>query len=102
LILNEAISNSFKHAFRSRTQGNICVRLRQSADGTFELSVEDDGVGLPPEVTPETSSSLGLRLILILANQLHGTLEIRRHPGTTIILTVKSHPGQEANANHAT
>ncbi len=100
LILNEAISNSLKHAFRNRTQGNISVRLRHAADGAFELSVEDDGVGLPRELEVETCNSLGLRLILILANQLQGTLEIRRQPGTTILLTAKPHSGREEKSEH--
>ena len=89
LILNEAISNSLKHAFPNRREGNICVSLRQSPAGDLELCVQDDGVGLPAGFDWENCSSLGLRLIRILADQLQGTAKFSAGPGTTITLTAR-------------
>ncbi len=87
LIINEAVTNSLKHAFPSQPQGNIWVRLRQSADSVITLCVQDDGLGLPAGIDLVHPSTLGLRLILILAEQLHGNLEFCSHPGTTMTLT---------------
>jgi PAS domain S-box-containing protein len=97
LILNEAVSNSLEHAFRGQPRGNIWVRLRQADEGELILSVQDDGIGLADELETEHPSSLGLRLIRILADQLHGTIEIRRHPGTTITLSTRPNAGEKAN-----
>lgn len=97
LILNEAVSNSLKHAFRGQPRGNIWVRLRQTDDGELILSVQDDGIGLADETETEHPSSLGLRLIRILGDQLHGTIEINRHPGTTITLSTRPEAGEKAD-----
>jgi len=100
LILNEAISNSLEHAFPNRKEGNIWVRLRHLADGALELTVQYDGVGLAQEFDREHCSSLGLHLILSLAEQLHGTVEIRRQPGTTVTLTAMPDRKWEGNKDH--
>src|SRR5208337_2616008 len=46
LIVTELVTNSFKHAFHEQRQGEISVAIRQE-DGTFTLSVKDNGAGLP-------------------------------------------------------
>jgi two-component sensor histidine kinase len=51
-----------------------------------ELSVADDGVGLPPDVEIKKATSLGLQLVQILADQLQATLEIHQDSGTTICI----------------
>jgi two-component sensor histidine kinase len=89
LILNEAVSNSLKHAFRNQRQGNIWVRLRQDGDGVITLSVQDDGVGMPAQVDEEHPTTLGLRLILILAEQLHAPIRFSHGPGATLTLTTQ-------------
>ena len=60
-------------------------------DGECVLVVGDNGVGLPPELDIETSSSLGLQLVNILVRQLQGSLEIDRHKGATFKLTFPEH-----------
>ena len=46
------------------------------------LRVSDDGVGLPTQLDPSQSNSLGLELIGDLARQLNSTIEVRREGGT--------------------
>lgn len=87
LIMNELLTNAFKYAFRGRERGRIAVAFRQSPEGIRELSVEDDGVGIPSERADEPSgNSLGLRIVEVLTHQLDGTL--RREPcsGTRMVL----------------
>ena len=89
LILNELISNSLKHAFRGRSQGEVRIVLHRSPDGTVCLCVSDDGVGLPPELDWRQSESLGLRLVQMLTRQLNATMEQNCDNGTEFQLTFK-------------
>jgi len=75
LIVNEALSNAFKHAFRGRMHGEILVSARQE-DGNIHISIRDNGTGIPKDVDISRGTSLGLKLIRSLVQQLHGTLEI--------------------------
>ncbi len=84
LIVNELLSNALKHAFVGRKEGKIDVSLTASEEGRINLTVSDDGVGLPPGFDIDKTGTLGLRLIKILAeDQLQGTLEIISKEGTT-------------------
>lgn len=89
LILNELISNTFKHAFRGRPHGEVRIALHRSPDGTVCLCVSDDGVGLPPGLDWRQSESLGLRLVQMLTRQLNATMELNCDNGTEFQLTFK-------------
>ena len=82
LILNELISNACKHGFPNGT-GEVKLTLRNKPGGRCSLLVEDNGQGIPSDLDLNTSKSLGLRLVRLLANQIHGSFEVRRSdPGT--------------------
>lgn len=82
LILNELVTNIYKHGFRGKESGRIVVGLRETGEGDILLSVSDNGVGLPEDFDPESSSSLGLTLISTLVRQLDGTLEYDSEAGS--------------------
>jgi two-component sensor histidine kinase len=73
LILNEVLSNAFKHAFPEGRDGSITVRLAATGDGRGRLVVEDDGVGFDPAIP---AKGIGQRLIRALTDQLSGTSEM--------------------------
>ena len=84
LIINELLSNALKHAFEGRDEGKIEVSLTASEDGRANLTVSDDGVGLPLGFDIDTSKTLGLRLVKILTeDQLQGTLKVTSDGGAT-------------------
>jgi two-component sensor histidine kinase len=87
LILNELVTNSFKHAFRGRAQGQLTTALSIGPDGRVSLRVRDDGVGLPAGMDWRQSRSLGLQLIHMLAGQLSATVEVRTEGGTEFEIT---------------
>mgnify|MGYP000112019950 CR=1 FL=1 len=84
LILNELFTNALKHAFVNRQGGTVTVSLRTDARGTLLLSVKDDGIGLPAHVDFEKSPSLGLRLVKMLAGQLHARVDVQTDKGTAV------------------
>jgi two-component sensor histidine kinase/ligand-binding sensor domain-containing protein len=75
LIVNELVSNALKHAFPGGRDGALKVVLRQEDGGGCELRVEDNGVGLPPELDFRRTSSLGLKLVTTLTQQIKGEME---------------------------
>jgi len=88
LILSELISNCLKHAFADRAAGTVTVRASLGAstdtDSTVSLTVTDDGAGLPQGFDIASAWTLGLRLIISLTRQLHGTLRVESpREGTT-------------------
>lgn len=79
LILNEAISNSYKYAFPDR-EGIIEISFNLE-DDLYVLVVRDNGIGLPKDYDVTKNSSLGLQLIVTLAEQLDAELTWLREEG---------------------
>jgi PAS domain S-box-containing protein len=100
IIVNELVSNSFKHAFPGRDKGEIQIKLQreegEDCSSTFVLSVSDNGVGIPENLDIEDLESLGLQLVTSLVDQLDGELELKRNNGTefTIRFTVTEKDNQ--------
>ncbi|HLP16257.1 MAG TPA: sensor histidine kinase [Bacteroidota bacterium] len=95
LIVTELVSNAMKYAFPGQNPcGTISVTLccLPEARAKFCLTVSDDGIGLPSGVDPETASSLGLKLVGILTEQLWGSIEIRRTQGTEFVIVFSEAP----------
>jgi two-component sensor histidine kinase len=88
LIANELITNATKYAYQGDQRGTIWVRVLRGADDVIELSVRDEGQGLPADFDLHSTSGLGLRIIRALSTQLNAKVEIRRlDPGTDFVLT---------------
>jgi len=75
LILNELVTNSLKHGFRTRDSGTIHVSTVQR-EGTVHISVADDGEGLPDNFNIEKVKTLGLQICTVLSRQLSGTFTL--------------------------
>jgi PAS domain S-box-containing protein len=88
LILNELMTNALKHAFPAGRAGQICMNLSRKAHGACVLEISDDGVGLAPGSVDGTS--LGLRIVRLLARQLNGEFAIESTDhGTRACLTME-------------
>jgi len=88
LIINELVSNSLKHAFKDRFNGKINVKMRKN-NGLIILKVADNGVGIPDNFQIEKASTLGLKLVKTLVNQLEGALVIEIKNETSFNVTFK-------------
>ena len=82
LIINELVTNSLKYAFPSRLSGTIQVACHRSGEGRYTLAVRDDGVGLPDGFEITHCTSLGLKLVAGLVEQLEGDLLVDGRQGT--------------------
>ena len=76
LILNELITNSFKHAFRERDKGHIELAIHQVGEKEFDMRYVDDGVGMSMEKLGEDNDTLGVSLIESLVEQLNGFMTV--------------------------
>lgn len=85
LLLNELLTNAYKHAFKKRKKGNIFIRLVEKND-TIKLTVKDDGVGLPEDFDMKKSRSLGIRLVSTLVKQLEAEFDVQSKNGTIFII----------------
>ena len=85
LIVNELLTNAFKHAFTDTREGRIWLRLR-ARERLLELTIEDNGRGMDRAETA-ARTPLGLGLVATLAEQLDATLECDSGPGTRLRLT---------------
>jgi len=104
MIVNELVINALKYAFpmeRSGLKGEdnrILVAISHDHD-TFTLSVADNGVGLPPELDLNTTTTLGLSLVQMLGqHQLGGRYEVNQIGGTRFTLTFSLHEGKKTYA----
>jgi PAS domain S-box-containing protein len=86
LILNELVSNALKYAFPGGREGRIEVKFAQAADETYELTVCDDGVGLPEGFDFRNTKSLGYQLVDLLVDQVKGRLEVGSGRGVSVSL----------------
>ena len=86
LIVNELVSNALKHGFADRRQGSIWVSLVRDADDNVELSISNDGAGIPEEQSLDRTGALGLQLVHLLTRQPHGRLDVQRSNPTRFTL----------------
>ena len=85
LLVSEAVGNALRHAYPEGRSGRVRVGLRRTGDG-FELSVADDGVGIPPGTPP---TGFGLTVAQLMAQQLRGRLETdAAQPGVRLSVVV--------------
>ncbi|MBX3576215.1 MAG: ATP-binding protein [Rhizobiaceae bacterium] len=82
LLVNEVVTNAFKHAFADRTSGRLGVRLSVE-DRRARLVIEDDG----PGYSTAERRGMGSRLIDGFVAQLDGTLDIDTRDGTKFVVT---------------
>lgn len=88
LIINELLTNALKYAFPGDRSGEITVGVH-FRDGAVELSVGDDGVGLPKGLDFRKTETLGLQLVTNLVKQLQGDILLDRTGGTRFVISLK-------------
>lgn len=88
LILNELLINSYKYAFKSAKKNRLSIEINLSDDG-YILIYDDHGPGLPQTIDLKNSSSLGLQLIMLLVEELHGSITYKKDDLSKFEITFK-------------
>jgi two-component system, sensor histidine kinase PdtaS len=109
-IITELLTNALKYAFPDGRKGTIEVLFEKVTDpeadtssgtetdtctdtqeslSTFLLTVKDDGVGIPSDLSVPDSDTLGLRLVQEFSIQLDGRLEVESGVGRGTTFTVE-------------
>ncbi len=84
LLVNEIITNALKHAFTEFDEDEepvIEIEVFEQ-NGRVNLTVQDNGKGLPFDYDIDRSESLGLKLVNVLKTQLNASLEVDTDQGT--------------------
>lgn len=86
LLVNELITNSLKYAFPDGRSGEITINLTEQKN-RINLSIGDDGIGLPADFDILNSDTLGLQLVSTLVEQLDGEIEVDNTKGIKYLIT---------------
>jgi two-component sensor histidine kinase/HAMP domain-containing protein len=89
LIFNELISNAYKYAFAESTEvmeNIITITSEMDPEGCRQITIGDNGIGLPDNFDIDTIQSLGLKLVYNLCHQIEAELKIEINNGTKFII----------------
>lgn len=96
LIINELISNIFKHAFPEDRKGEISIRLFKEEDETINLELNDNGVGFLQNFDPRKDGSMGLTSVFSLVEeQLKGEISVKSENGLKWHIKIKDNLHKE-------
>ena len=84
LIINETVSNFFKHATIKTKKTVLRIQL-QVVDNNCSLMIQDNGPGFEMNHVKETS--LGLKLIQTMCQQLEAGYTLQHQKGVTHTIT---------------
>lgn len=82
LIINELVTNAYKHGFPNQNGGRVELNLK-AANRRVSVEVSDNGRGLPDSFSLDGHDSLGTSLINTLLEQLGADMMIQNGQGAT-------------------
>ncbi|MEX0646187.1 MAG: transporter substrate-binding domain-containing protein [Balneolaceae bacterium] len=98
LLVNELLTNAFKHAFPDQRKGTISIRIKEQA-GMITITIKDNGIGLPENFDIGDRSSVGYTLTNALSKQLHADYNVETRPGTCFTFVFKNSDKKGPGAN---
>lgn len=87
LILNELISNAFKHAYENQPNPSLCVDLAYPDVHQLNIRIRDNGPGMS-RVDEKERKTFGMKIVNTLIKELKGSLNVRSDNGTTYELNI--------------
>ena len=96
VVLNELFQNAAEHARPAPEDGSqgepsmlrVDLELTRQ-DDELRVVVRDDGVGLPPDFSIDTTSTLGLSIVRdLVGSQMGGKIEMHNDGGTVTEITI--------------
>jgi len=93
LIINELLTNSFKHGFSQNQKGTISIRVMHMDEDWLDIIYRDSGKGLPEGFILENCDSLGMQLIQNLVFQSSGEMNMTSDHGIVVTLRIPMNEG---------
>lgn len=87
LILNELISNAFKHAYANQPNPHLAVDLGFPDVHALNILIRDNGAGIS-EADEKQRRTFGMKIVHTLIKELKGNVNVRSDNGTTYELTI--------------
>jgi two-component sensor histidine kinase len=92
LIVNELVSNAIQHALRDIENGSVRIEVHSSEDNHV-IRISDNGQGFPDHIDFYHPTSLGLKLVHMLIQQLKGSISMKCKNGSIFTLTFPREKG---------
>lgn len=93
LIINELITNSYKHAFNGINIGIIHLLFKfDDKNNVIKIKVSDNGIGFPKNFSETSFNTLGFSLVSSLTSKLKGQMKISRFSPATITIEFPFQP----------
>ncbi|MFC1504810.1 histidine kinase dimerization/phosphoacceptor domain -containing protein [Spirochaetota bacterium] len=86
LMVNEILSNAYKHAFKDKKRGKISFSIKEK-NSNILVAIKDDGVGISGDIEKIKKNTLGLVLIDLLVQQIGGDVKIKVKKGVFYDIT---------------
>jgi PAS domain S-box-containing protein len=88
LVVNEVLTNSFKHAFNGRGHGVITIECLRQGEERHRVVVADDGVGLPKGVTWPIPGKIGALIVQTLRENTKADFSVVSAPEKGVRVTM--------------
>ena len=92
LIVNELVSNAYKHAFIENSLNSL-IKVsfsKNDTDNAYLLTISDNGRGFPEKFDIDNQGGLGLIIVQSLVEQLDGKINFEKNTGTMITISFPS------------
>ena len=86
LIINELVTNSFKHAFKTVESPKLDIILHKAEKEQLSIEIKDNGSGLPNGFEFDKKGSFGMELIQSLCRQIRAEINLLDGPGCHVEL----------------
>lgn len=87
LILNELISNAFKHAYQNQPNPSLIINLAYPDAHELDICIRDNGAGMQA-VDGKQRKTFGMKIVSTLIKELKGNLDVKSDNGTTYHLQI--------------
>ncbi len=89
LIVAELVTNSVKYAFPGIAKPAITIRIRRTTEDVIKLEYFDNGIGFPEGFDISEKKTLGLTLVRLQVEQLHGDITVENRQGVHFTIMLK-------------
>ncbi|GAB5526708.1 MAG: hypothetical protein Roseis2KO_45800 [Roseivirga sp.] len=96
LILNELVTNSYKHAVLLQRNLELSIKLKDLGEGMFSMQYKDNGEAIKEPFNEIIKTGFGLRMASRLARQLQGKMEYKYEAGNLFSVTFANEEARAA------